>query len=48
MKTIDYICPSLTVFTMVTENTIMTGSVTDSSVVPSVDVLERDGGSLDF
>ena len=48
MKTIDYISPRLTVFTMVTESLIMTGSVTDGAVTPSVDVLERDSDALDF
>ena len=48
MKTIDYTTPSVTAITMATENTIMTGSVTDGAVTPTIDPLERDGSSLDF
>lgn len=48
MKTIDYISPCLTIFTMVTENTIMTGSSSNGLVAPQVDALERDENALNF
>lgn len=48
MKTIDYISPSQTVLTIMTENVIMTGSITEGSMTPNIDPLEREEGSLNF